>query len=282
MAANTQAPDRPRRGVGDRGPGEWARSCLTAGPPSHSGGGGANRCVGSCSPPPGVRGSASPCVAVPVSRPVGGILFPGSLRSSGSVTIHLCGLPEGCHGLPWRTGRPCPLLGLAPGGGCPAAGVAPDAGALLPHRFTLACAARGPPSAVCSLLPCTVRSLRPGSRQHLALRSPDLPRSGKVPERGHPGGSPAPRVCHTASRATGSERCRRVAPPPRVCTPIGQKSSAERSSCQCPARRTASAQRSRSVLRSESVREGSSTSAGDQAAATSSQPAHAPVASPAR
>ena len=34
---------------------------------------------------------------VPVSRPVGGILFPGPLRGSGSVTIHLCGLPEWCH-----------------------------------------------------------------------------------------------------------------------------------------------------------------------------------------
>lgn len=32
---------------------------------------------------------------MPVSRPVGGILFPGPLRGSGSVTIHLCGLPEG-------------------------------------------------------------------------------------------------------------------------------------------------------------------------------------------
>ena len=112
---------------------------------------------------------------MPVSRPVGGILFPGALRRTGSVTIHLCGLPEGCP-VTGRTGRPCPLLGLAPGGGCPAAGVAAGAGALLPHRFTLACATRGPPSAVCSLLPCTVRSLRPGSRQHPALRSPDLPR----------------------------------------------------------------------------------------------------------
>ncbi len=34
------------------------------------------------------------------------------------------------------------------------------------------------PSAVCSLLPCTVRSLRPGSRQHHALWSPDLPQPG--------------------------------------------------------------------------------------------------------
>ena len=39
-----------------------------------------------------------------------------------------------------RTDRPYPLLGLAPGGGYPAAAVADDAGALLPHRFTLTCA----------------------------------------------------------------------------------------------------------------------------------------------
>src|SRR5437868_10280805 len=37
-------------------------------------------------------------------------------------------------------GQPIPLLGLAPGGVCRATGVAPGAGALLPHRFTLACA----------------------------------------------------------------------------------------------------------------------------------------------
>jgi hypothetical protein len=43
-------------------------------------------------------------------------------------------LPEAHNG----TGRPWPLLGLAPGGVCLAAGVTTDAGALLPHRFTLA------------------------------------------------------------------------------------------------------------------------------------------------
>jgi hypothetical protein len=72
-------------------------------------------------------------------------------------------------------GQPIPLLGLAPGGVCRAAEVTPGAGALLPHRFTLTCAAtfRAPPSAVCSLwhfpashpdwvlpstLPCGVRT----------------------------------------------------------------------------------------------------------------------------
>jgi hypothetical protein len=53
-----------------------------------------------------------------------------------------------------RTGRPCPTFGLAPGGVYRAARVTPGAGALLPHRFTIACAGRSPPSAVCSLLHC--------------------------------------------------------------------------------------------------------------------------------
>src|SRR6478672_11498907 len=51
-----------------------------------------------------------------------------------------------------------PTLGLAPGGVCRAVRVTPDAGALLPHRFTLACTrsgrTRAEPSAVCSLLHC--------------------------------------------------------------------------------------------------------------------------------
>ncbi len=108
---------------------------------------------------------------VSVSQPVGGILFPGPLRGSRSVTIHLCGLPVGAsvsRGSPRRTSRPNPLLGLAPGGGYPAAEIAPDAGALLPHRFTLACARtpRGPGhrrSALCCPLP--------SDRSDLALAS---------------------------------------------------------------------------------------------------------------
>src|SRR5439155_20578270 len=63
--------------------------------------------------------------------------------------------PRGRGGHPsvrptWGVGRAVlPTLGLAPGGVCRAVRVAPGAGALLPHRFTLACARR--PSAVCSL-----------------------------------------------------------------------------------------------------------------------------------
>ena len=62
------------------------------------------------------------------------------------------GSPAGAGG----TGSPCPLFGLAPGGVYRAVRVTPDAGALLPHRFTLACAIPlpGPPSAVCSLWHC--------------------------------------------------------------------------------------------------------------------------------
>jgi hypothetical protein len=72
----------------------------------------------------------------------------GSVRPlQDGVAIHLCGLP----GEIGRAGPP--TLGLAPGGVCRAARVTPGAGALLPHRFTLACASRrtGGPSAVCSL-----------------------------------------------------------------------------------------------------------------------------------
>jgi hypothetical protein len=51
--------------------------------------------------------------------------------------------------------EPIPTLGLAPGGVCRATPVTRNAGALLPHRFTLTCArsgrARAEPSAVCSL-----------------------------------------------------------------------------------------------------------------------------------
>jgi hypothetical protein len=65
------------------------------------------------------------------------------------VVIHLSGLPGDCP--EGRTGRPCPTLGLAPGGVYLAGRVTPAAGALLPHRFTLTCADLGPPSAVCSL-----------------------------------------------------------------------------------------------------------------------------------
>jgi hypothetical protein len=49
---------------------------------------------------------------------------------------------------------PSPTAWPCTGWGLPAATVARRTGALLPHRFTLACARRAGPSAVCSLLPC--------------------------------------------------------------------------------------------------------------------------------
>src|SRR5215203_3567289 len=61
-----------------------------------------------------------------VHRPVAGI------RMGGHPSVR----PTWGH----VTGPVVPRFGLAPDGGCRAAGVAPDAGALLPHRFTLACA----------------------------------------------------------------------------------------------------------------------------------------------
>ncbi len=108
-----------------------------------------------------------------VSRLVGGVLS----QDRSPVGDHPSVQPT------WPIGRAARgTLGLAPSGGCRAAGVATDAGALLPHRFTLTCAVipseeeRSQPSAVFSLLPCTDRSPRPGSRQRSALWSPDLPR----------------------------------------------------------------------------------------------------------
>src|SRR5579884_1903989 len=56
------------------------------------------------------------------------------------VAIHLCGLPGDRLPLGSRAGHSCPTFGLAPGGVYRADRVTPAAGALLPHRFTLACA----------------------------------------------------------------------------------------------------------------------------------------------
>ena len=137
---------------------------------------------------------------VVASRPVRRILF-GTLRSVGghpsrpAVTRRLQRPTRGLTG-----GSTLPLLGLAPDGVYRAIRVAPDAGALLPHRFTLTCAADLPlqvgpsSSAVCSLLhfpaghpdwalpsilPCGVRTF---------LGRITTPKSGSV--RGRPADSP--------------------------------------------------------------------------------------------
>ena len=133
------------------------------------------------------------------------------------MTIHLSGLPVGRRSL-GGTGRPCPLLGLAPGGGCQP----PRSPSTLVRSYRtvsplpVPCSRGAGPSAVCSLLPWTVRSLRPGSRQHPALWSPDLPRSARTSrsDRGHPADSPTAPVSHPSSRAASgvqvvrSGRCR--------------------------------------------------------------------------
>src|SRR3989440_4066996 len=143
-----------------------------------------------------------------VSRPVGGILSTGRLPGSGWVAIHLCGLPGDIG----RASRP--TLGLAPGGVCRAVRVAPDAGALLPHRFTLACAGRSPvpPSAVCSLL-------------HCPAGHPDWPLASTLPCgaptfldtiescRGHPAGSPSPPFSHGLALLFAKRGADRLTPP---------------------------------------------------------------------
>jgi hypothetical protein len=126
---------------------------------------------------------------VMVSRPVSGVLSSASRRLGDHPSVRpTSGLPrEG------RTGRPYPTFGLAPGGVYRAARVAPGAGALLPHRFTLACApvARGHRRSVlcgtvlrvaptgCQPAPCpaeprlsSTRSPRPRARRRTAVTRP--------------------------------------------------------------------------------------------------------------
>jgi hypothetical protein len=117
------------------------------------------------SPPP-VRGlqtvvaraPASPPSALPVRGGSESACTPDSVRADEPpwVTIPLGRrLLDGSCGLPGFSGRAAlTLLDLAPGGVCRATRVTPGAGALLPHRFTLTCARRTGPSAVCSLLHC--------------------------------------------------------------------------------------------------------------------------------
>jgi hypothetical protein len=123
------------------------------------------------------RDRAGYCVLRPVvtvSRPVGGVLSSASRRLGGHPSVRST---WGCR-LAAAAGPAVPLFDLAPGGVYRAARVTPGAGALLPHRFTLAC---GPPVAGTahrrSVLCGTVLRVTPtGSRQHPALWSPDLPR----------------------------------------------------------------------------------------------------------
>src|SRR3954447_1130010 len=70
-----------------------------------------------------------------VSRPVGGVLSSALRRLGGHPSVRST---WGCR-LAAAAGPAVPRFDLAPGGVCRAARVAPGAGALLPHRFTLAC-----------------------------------------------------------------------------------------------------------------------------------------------
>src|SRR5581483_5320874 len=145
---------------------------------------------------------------------------------------------------PWPTvGRAVlPLSGLAPGGVCRAARVTPGAGALLPHRFTLACACRHA-MYTCVLprhvhvrvaTPCTracchaigglfsvalsFGSPRLGVTQHPALRSPDVPRTGRCP---YAAARPARhRVGHCRAALT----CRDPSSDPRIPKPAASTS----------------------------------------------------------
>src|SRR6476659_250077 len=138
-----------------------------------------------------------------VSRPVGGILSSASRRLGGHPSERPT---SGRSPANRRAGRePVPTLGLAPGGVYLAARVTPDAGALLPHRFTLACArserTRAEPSAVCSLLHCPSGHPAWPLASTLSLRSPDLPRPG------HPcGAEPRPPGRLTVARQCGRDR----------------------------------------------------------------------------
>src|ERR1700730_5090422 len=88
-------------------------------------------------------------------------------------------------------GPAVPRFGLAPGGVCRAARVTPDAGALLPHRFTLTCAGKPAIGGLFSVaLSCG--SPRLGVTQHPALWSPDVPRTGHLLAKGrHAAARPA-------------------------------------------------------------------------------------------
>jgi hypothetical protein len=169
-----------------------------------------------------------------VSRSVGGILSGVSRRLGG----HPSERPT--SGLPVRrteraSGHPYPHLGLAPGGVYLAARVVPGTGALLPHRFTLACSVPAgsprsvPPSAVCSLwhfpsgrppwplastLPCGVPTFLDPVPRH--RRTGD-----ETPSRGHLAGSPSPGhsgPTRRRGRAPIGRAALRVGPPQAVAT----------------------------------------------------------------
>src|SRR5438128_3298784 len=112
-----------------------------------------------------------------VSRLVGGVLSGGVSCEISAMGGHPSVRPT------WEIDRASPpTFGLAPGGVCLAARVAPGAGALLPHRFTLACAASSRKVAIGGLFSVALScgSPRLGVTQHRALWSPDVPRTSRA------------------------------------------------------------------------------------------------------
>src|SRR5664280_828898 len=71
-----------------------------------------------------------------MSRPVSGVL--STFLSEGWAAIHLSDLPRECL-VSKACGPRAPTFDLAPGGVYLAISIARNAGALLPHRFTLTC-----------------------------------------------------------------------------------------------------------------------------------------------
>jgi len=124
-----------------------------------------------------------------VSRPVGGVLSSASRRLGGHPSERSTrGLPRP---KPMRTGSPCPLRDLAPGGVCLAIPVTRDAGALLPHRFTLACAGANPGHRR-SVLCGTFRQVAlPGCWPAPCPVEPRPSSTRSLPRRGHPADSPS-------------------------------------------------------------------------------------------
>ncbi len=95
---------------------------------------------------------------------------------------------------------PMPPLDLAPSGVSLAAPVTWNAGALLPHRFTLPCSneLRSPVIGGLLSVALSCESPRLTVSQHSALWSPDFPRSPTfcVDNRDYPANSPSPLVFH--------------------------------------------------------------------------------------
>ncbi len=108
---------------------------------------------------------------------------PSSVPLRGRI-IHLgLPLPAASCGLPGTQAEratPRPLFGLAAGGVCRAARCYQEPGALLPHRFTLACAAGAAIGGLLSVA-LSVAFRRPGVTRHPALRSSDFPPRARRP-----------------------------------------------------------------------------------------------------